>query len=55
MDKMTKYSHLSIHPLWLNQTEIHAFQILLLKHVHITIKIKQILIKTDKQMSKRKY
>ena len=48
-----KYLHMPIHPLYLNQYKIHAFQILLLKHVHIIIKIEQISIKTDKQMSKK--
>ena len=38
-----------------NKYKIYPFQILLLKHVYIIIEIKQISIKTDKQMSKRKY
>ena len=56
MDKKEKNIHTYLYtPYNLNQYKIHAFQILLVKHVHIIIKIKQISIKTDKQMSKRKY
>ena len=55
MDKNDKIFTLVYTSLMINQNEMHGFQILLLKHVPIIIKIKQMLIKTDKQMWKRKY
>ena len=50
MDKNDKIFTLVYTPLMIKpiRDEIHAFQILVLKHVHIIIKIKQIVIKTDK-------
>ena len=53
--KKTICSKLPIHLLQFKQIQDISFQILLLKHVYIIIKIKQTSIKAEEQMSKRKY